>query len=131
MESLSSTNITRVVETLKQIKQAILQLQEWNSSKSCADEFLRSPSGMKDLAASSMLIIAVGEGFKNIDKITESKLLPLRPEYPWKEVKGIRDKIAHGYFDIDHNVIFEASKYDLPDLIPAIDFFIEHLNGCL
>ena len=75
--------------------------------------------------------IALGEGFKNIDKITESKLLPLRPEYPWKEVKGIRDKIAHGYFDIDHNVIFEASKYDLPDLIPAIDFFIEHLNGCL
>ena len=27
-----------------------------------------------------MLVAAIGEGFKNIDKLTEGALLPLRPE---------------------------------------------------
>ncbi|MBQ0155384.1 MAG: DUF86 domain-containing protein [Bacteroidales bacterium] len=87
-----------------------------------------SPEGNKDLAASSMLIEAIGEGFKNVDKITDRKLLPLRSEIPWQEVKGMRDKIAHGYFDIDAEIIFESVKYDLPELIPAVDYFIEQLS---
>lgn len=75
-----------------------------------------------------MLIEAIGEGFKNVDKITDRKLLPLRSEIPWQEVKGMRDKIAHGYFDIDAEIIFESVKYDLPELIPAVDYFIEQLS---
>lgn len=35
-----------------------------------------------------MLIAAVGEGFKNADKLTDGNLLPLRPEYPWRGGKG-------------------------------------------
>lgn len=124
-----STNKEKVLATLSQIKQAILQVQEWNKDKESADDFMTSPDGMKDLAASSMLIEAIGEGFKNIDKLTDGKLLPLRPEIPWKEVKGIRDKIAHGYFDIDADIIFESARYDLPELMPAIDFFINELTS--
>lgn len=125
---MSSTNKEKALATLKQIRQAIEQLQEWNAAKTSSDDYLTSPEGMKDLAASCMLIEAVGEGFKNIDKLTAGTLLPLRPEYPWKEVKGIRDKIAHGYFDIDADIIFESVKYDLPELLPAIDFFIAYLE---
>lgn len=40
----------------------------------------------------------------------------------------MRDKIAHGYFDIDAEIIFESVKYDLPELIPAVDYFIEQLS---
>lgn len=123
-----STNTEKALAALSQIKQAILQVQEWNKEKKSADDFLKSPEGMKDLAASSMLIEAIGEGFKSIDKLTDGKLLPLRSEIPWKEVKGIRDKIAHGYFDIDADIIFESAKYDLPELLPAIDFFIKYLK---
>lgn len=124
-----STNKEKALATLSQIRQAILQVQEWNKDKESADDFMTSPDGMKDLAASSMLIEAIGEGFKNIDKLTDGKLLPLRPEIPWKEVKGIRDKIAHGYFDIDADIIFESARYDLPELMPAIDFFINKLTS--
>lgn len=124
-----STKEERAIATLQQIKQAIHQVQQWNVQKENAEDFLRSPEGMKDLAASSMLIEAIGEGFKNIDKLTDGQLLPLRAEIPWKEVKGIRDKIAHGYFDIDADIIFESVKYDLPELLPAIDFFIDYLEN--
>lgn len=128
MASIFSTNEEKALATLSQIRAAIMQLREWNADKHDVNDFLTSPEGMKDLAASSMLIEAIGEGFKNIDKLTEGKLLPLRPEIPWKEVKGMRDKIAHGYFDIDAGIVFEAVKYDLPELMPAVEFFIEKLS---
>lgn len=131
MASTFSTKEEKAIAILNQIKEAILQLQEWNADKSDAEDYFKSAEGMKDLAASCMLITAVGEGFKNVDKLTDFELLPLKPEYPWREVKGIRDKIAHGYFDIDNSIIFEAAKYDLPELLPAIDFFINNLENRL
>lgn len=124
----TSSDKRKAIAILKQIRQAIIQLQEWNADKQSFNDFLLSPEGNKDLAASSMLIEAIGKGFKNVDKITDRKLLPLRSEIPWQEVKGMRDKIAHGYFDIDAEIIFESVKYDLPELIPAVDYFIEQLS---
>ena len=38
-----------------------------------------------------MLIIAIGDSLKNIDKITDYKLLPQYPEIDWKGAKGMRD----------------------------------------
>ena len=41
---------------------------------------------MKNLTASCMLIEAIGEGVKQIDKITEGKLLTERSEIPWQDI---------------------------------------------
>ena len=75
---------------------------------------------MKNLAASCMLIEAIGEGVKQIDKFTDSKLLIERPEIPWKDVIGIRNHIAHGYFDIDGDIVFDVVKNNLDSLQEAI-----------
>lgn len=53
---------------LLQIKDAILQLQKWNEDIQDADDYYCSPEGMKLLAASCMLIEAIGEGISQIDK---------------------------------------------------------------
>ncbi len=79
---------------------------------------------MKNLAASCMLIEAIGEGIKQVDKATEGKLLIERPEIPWKDVIGIRNHIAHGYFDIDGEMVLDVVKNDLDTLLAAIEFFI-------
>ena len=79
---------------------------------------------MKNLAASCMLIEAIGEGIKQVDKATEGKLLINRPEIPWKDVIGIRNHIAHGYFDIDGEMVLDVVKNDLDTLLAAIEFFI-------
>lgn len=79
---------------------------------------------MKNLAASCMLIEAIGEGIKQVDKATEGKLLIERPEIPWKDVIGIRNHIAHGYFDIDGEMVLDVVKNDLETLLAAIEFFI-------
>ena len=74
-----------------------------------------------------MLIEAIGEGIKKVDKISKGELLVERPEIPWTDVMGIRDHIAHGYFDIDGDIIFATIKNDLNALQEAIDYFLETL----
>lgn len=81
---------------------------------------------MKNLAASCMLIEAIGEGLKQVDKATEGKLLIERPEIPWKDVIGIRNHIAHGYFDIDGEMVLDVVKNDLDSLLEAVEFFINY-----
>ena len=112
---------------LKQIRESIHNLEEWNSSFSDANELLTSPEGVKTLAADCMLIEAIGEGIKRIDERTKQQLLPNRPEIPWQAVKGMRNHIAHGYFDINTDLVWDTVKNDLPPLRDAIDFFIENL----
>ena len=118
----------RVVEDLlKQIRESIHNLELWNASISDVNDLLTSPDGMKTLAEDCMLIEAIGEGIKKVDERTHQQLLPLRPEIPWKAVKGMRDHIAHGYFDINADLVWDVVKNDLSDLRVAIDYFIDNL----
>ena len=118
----------RILLTLRQVEHSILLLQEWNKGMSNADDYLLSPEGTKNLAASCMLIEAIGEAYKRIDKETEGLLLPHYTGIPWKAVKGIRDRIAHGYFEIDADIIYEAVINYLPELLLATRFFIQKLT---
>ena len=88
---------------------------------------LTSPGGMKTLAADCMLLEAIGEGIKSVDERTKGLLLVKRPEIPWKAVKGMRDRIAHGYFDINTELVWDAIKNDLPALSEAINYLVDNL----
>ena len=127
MASTSLQQLRVVEDMLKQIRESIHNLELWNAPYSDVNEMLISPDGVKTLAADCMLIEALGEGFKRIDERTNQMLLPSRPEIPWKAVKGMRDHIAHGYFDINNELVWDVVKNDLPDLRDAVDYFLEHL----
>lgn len=114
----------RVHAMLLQIREAILQLMDWNEDVPDAEFYYSSPEGMKLLAASCMLIEAIGEGVNQIDKQTAGRLLTERPEIPWRDVVGIRHHIAHGYFDIDGDIVFDVVKNDLQTLLEAIEYFL-------
>lgn len=64
----------------------------------------------------SMRLIAIGEGFKNIDKLSDKRILVKYPQIPWKDVKGIRDILSHHYFDLDAEVIFGICNNNVSDL---------------
>lgn len=123
MESISFRQLQVVEDQLRQIRDAILQLKEWNKSLNSIDDLLTSPDGMKTLAADCMLIEAIGEGFKKVDTRTQHQLLPARPEIPWKQVMGMRNHIAHGYFDINADLVWDVIQNDLDPLLEAIDYF--------
>ena len=117
-----------VLGLFQQIEKSISLLQQWNKDIKTVDDYLLSPEGMKNLAATCMLIEAIGESIKKIDRKTNGSLLPLRPEIPWKQAMGMRDHIAHGYFDIDAELVFQTVKNNLNPLLEAIRFFINELT---
>jgi uncharacterized protein with HEPN domain len=126
--ALISLQQLRIVEDqLLQIRESIHNLEVWNGTLNSIDDLLASPDGMKTLAADCMLIEAIGEGIKRIDERTHQELLPHRPEIPWKAVKGMRDHIAHGYFDINTDLVWDVVKNDLSALKDAINYFIDNL----
>jgi uncharacterized protein with HEPN domain len=129
MESIFSEQRELLLNILDNIKKSITTLYEWNKDVEDFSELPKSVSGMKTLSADCMLIQAIGEEFKKIDKYTNNQLLPLRPEIPWKQVKGMRDFIAHGYFDINIDFVEDVIKNDLKPLELAVDFFIEYLKS--
>lgn len=45
-------------------------------------------------------------------------------EIPWQDVIGIRNHIAHGYFDIDGDIVLDVIKNNLDELLAAINYFI-------
>ena len=93
MEYSSSHKKEIALGILKQIEDAILRLQERTVKINCANDFLLTPEGMEKLDAACMLLIAIGESLKNIDKVTEKQLLITYPSIPWRNIMGIRDII--------------------------------------
>ena len=128
MESISSDKREVLLDTLLQVKEAIENLLAWNKGITDMNQLLLSPSGTQALAGNCMTIMAVAEGFRKIDKATDGQLLPLRPEIPWRQVFGLRNRIAHGYFDIDVDIISEVINNDLQPLLEATSFFISYLK---
>ena len=128
MESISSDKREVLLDTLLQVKEAIENLLAWNKGITDMNQLLQTPSGTQALAGNCMTIMAVAEGFRKIDKATDGQLLPLRPEIPWRQVFGLRNRIAHGYFDIDVDIISEVINNDLQPLLDATSFFIAYLK---
>ena len=46
-------------------------------------------------------------------------MLAGEPDIPWRQVTGLRDVLAHRYFDTAHGVIDEVVHHDLPALVAA------------
>ncbi|MDR2881508.1 MAG: DUF86 domain-containing protein [Azoarcus sp.] len=41
-------------------------------------------------------------------------------EIPWQSMRGMRNRIAHGYFEIDLNVVWETVQQWLPELLDQL-----------
>lgn len=120
-------DIELVRSLLLKVNTAIGRILERSETILSADDFLNTPSGVERMESICMLLIAIGESVKRVDKATDKKLLPQYPEVDWKGVMGMRDIIAHHYFDIDAEVVFEVMKNNLPTVKNTIDKIIAHL----
>ena len=84
-----SFNKDIVKDTLQQISDAICQIEDWNEGIHSSEDYGCSAEGMKTLAATCMLLEAIGEGIKKIDKVTSGSFLRIIcPDIPWKDIMG-------------------------------------------
>ena len=109
-----------VTEIFNQILEATSRIERRSIDIHSAEDFLATDAGIDKLDGICMMLIALGESLKNLDKITHGKLLSSHPEIDWKGAKGIRDIISHHYFDLNAEVVFSVCRERLPDLVLAI-----------
>ena len=67
--------------------------------------------------ALTRLLEVIGEAAKHVSEETQRA----HPEIPWKETAATRDRLIHGYFDVDLNIIWEITTADLPPLIAGLE----------
>ncbi len=109
-----------LTELLEQIEITIENLLQSTALITDIYELTKSPDGILRLNGICMSFIIIGEEIKRIDKYTNNQLLSNYPSIPWKHVMGMRDRIAHGYFEVDVEVIFDTLRNDIPPLLTVI-----------
>ena len=63
-----------------------------------------------------MSLIIIGEAAtKVMDGYAE--FTQAHPEVPWRSMRNMRNRMAHGYFDIDLNVVWDTVQEWLPELL--------------
>lgn len=76
------------------------------------DDFLRDKRTQQ---AVIMSLVILGEAAtKVMDGYVE--FAHAHPEVPWRSMRGMRNRIIHGYFDINLDVVWETVQTALPEL---------------
>jgi uncharacterized protein with HEPN domain len=66
-----------------------------------------------------MSLIILGEAAtKAMDGYAE--FTQAHPEVPWRSMRGMRNRIAHGYFDINLEVVWDTVQTALPELLEQL-----------
>lgn len=83
-----------------------------------------------DLDTDRMLALAVvrlleiiGEAAKNVPP----DIRDATPQLPWSQIARMRDHLAHGYFDVNLDRVWEVVSNDLPLLVAALEGVIASL----
>jgi uncharacterized protein with HEPN domain len=62
----------------------------------------------------------VGEAASRLTEATRAA----HPEIPWVNIIGMRNRLAHGYFDLDMDIVWSVVTERLPPLIVALDHLL-------
>ena len=66
-----------------------------------------------------MSLIIMGEAVtKLMDRHAE--FIQAHAQVPWRSMRGMRNRIAHGYFDINLDVVWDTVQTALPDLLKQL-----------
>lgn len=71
---------------------------------------------LRSLALTHLLEI-LGEAAKGVSEETRVKY----PQLPWTQMAATRDRLIHGYFSVDLDIIWEIVEHDLPSLIVSLE----------
>ena len=113
-------NTLLVKEILSQIDTAIETIKHRFEPVTSVDYFLDTPEGQEKLDSICMLFIAIGEGLKKIDSLTNRELLAKYDTIDWRSIKGLRDIHSHHYFDVNAEAIYGVCSENIDELHEAV-----------
>jgi uncharacterized protein with HEPN domain len=77
------------------------------------DEFLNDKRTQNAVA---MSLIALGE-IANVIYLNDLEFVENNSQISWKYMRGMRNIIAHGYFELDFKIIYQAAERSIPELL--------------
>jgi uncharacterized protein with HEPN domain len=118
-----------LVEKLQTLLEALERIPRRFVDIDSPADFTSSDAGIDRMDAICMILIAAGEEIKNIESKTEGKLLSRYPDIKWRGVMGVRDVLAHGYFQVNADQLFAICQKDIPALIRTVKSMIEDIQA--
>jgi uncharacterized protein with HEPN domain len=70
-------------------------------------------------------IEVIGEATKNLSDDFRDRY----PEVEWRSMAGMRDRLIHGYFGVDYEIVWEVATEKAPELREAIGVILEEENA--
>ena len=72
-------------------------------------------------------IVVIGEAATKLAK-EYPEFINQHPDVPWRNMKGMRNRIAHGYFDINLDVVWDTVQEALPHFIKQLSDILGNLS---
>lgn len=83
--------------------------------------------GRNDLEENRMLTMAIIKELEIIgeaaSKIT-SEFKAIQSHIPWLDIVGMRNRLTHGYFDVDLDLVWTTVQDDLPLLLEQLEIIV-------
>jgi uncharacterized protein with HEPN domain len=68
-------------------------------------------------------IMIIGEAATKLAQ-SDPELITQNSQVPWSSMRGMRNRVAHGYFDIDLQVVWNTTQIALPMLAEQLRFVL-------
>jgi uncharacterized protein with HEPN domain len=78
----------------------------------------------RDQLAVQFCLAIAGEALNQIPRDIQA----LAPEIPWVRIRGLRNRLVHSFFLIDHQIVLGIAQHDTEPLALAIDRLIEKIK---
>lgn len=121
---MSKADKLRIPDYLEHILTAIERIEEYVADMD-ENAFL---ADLKSQDAVVRNFEIMGEASRNIERYHED-FAKTHPEVPWELLYAMRNRVIHGYFNLDYEVIWKTIFTDLPDLHQQIKQLLISLNG--
>ena len=63
------------------------------------------------------LLEIVGEAANHVPSDVQAQY----PQIPWRDITDFRNRLIHGYFSVDFDILWQIVQKDLPDLIETLE----------
>lgn len=75
--------------------------------------------------ALTRLLEILGEAARGVSAETRERY----PHVPWTQMAATRDRLIHGYFSVDLDIVWEIVRHDLPPVIDALEAIVPGAEG--
>jgi uncharacterized protein with HEPN domain len=81
-----------------------------------------------DLDTDRMLLFAIVRAIEVIGEAAgrvTGETQAASPGIPWTSIIGMRNRLIHGYFDIDSDVVWKTVKEEIPGLLRSLKILVD------